>query len=266
MPKTTILLYHDIDTPEKPSEKTGKATLETVARLKEFESHMAWLSSAGYKVWSLGQYSKVRKSGNVPEKTLVLTFDDGHKSNYEFAFPILKKYSFSATFFIIAGKIGENYYLSPGEIKEMAENGMEIGSHSLSHSYLPLLDVNDIKRETIESKKTIESYIDKPIDWFAYPGGHLNNVVIECVKSAGYKGAASCILGRNHAGTDPFLFRRIEVRRGTTIKDFQNIDTGSNILFFQIIDKLRFGLKNFLGLNRYRELREKLYFLYPFKR
>jgi peptidoglycan/xylan/chitin deacetylase (PgdA/CDA1 family) len=266
MPKTTIILYHDIDSPDKPSEKIGKATRETVVRLEEFESHMAWLNSGGYNVLSLGQYVKMRKSGKIPEKAIVLTFDDGHKSNYQYAFPILKRYSFSATFFIIAGNIGKRHYLSSDEIKEMAENGMEIGSHSISHTYLPLLGVENLRKETKKSKEIIESHIGKTVDWFAYPGGHLNRTVIDSVRFAGYKGAASCVLGRNNRSTNPFLFRRVEVRRGTSVAAFQKINNDSSLLFFEIIDKIKSGLKNYLGLNRYQEIREKLYFLYPFKR
>lgn len=266
MKNTTIILYHDIDTSDRPTEKLDLASKETVARLKEFEIHMAYLYSKGYNVLSLDQYLKIRKAGTVSDKMIVLTFDDGHISNYLYALPILQKYSFSATFFVIAANIGMPYYIGTQEIKVMLKSGMEIGSHGLTHTYLPKLSCDEVKEEVVKSKKILESCTGLPVEIFAYPGGHVNKMVIECVKSAGYKAAASCVLGPNNSRTDPFMLQRIEVRRGTSLNSFRRINNPLSIKFFRYIDLVKTFLQKTMGLDFYQRARRKFYFLYPFKR
>ena len=217
-----ILLYHDIDSHDKPTQKKDLATRETVARFEEFESHMKYLASEGYRVLSVTQYLDEQKGGNVRDQDIVLTFDDGHISNYQFALPVLRKCLFSATFFVIADNIGKPYYMGEQEIHGLLACKMEMGSHGLTHSYLTEIRHDEIQREVTESKNILEACLGRPVEVFAYPGGHFNQKVLQSVKSAGYRAAVSCIVGRNNRKTDPFLFKRIEVRRGTSLKAFQN--------------------------------------------
>lgn len=266
MNNTIILLYHDIDTPGNPTEKKDLATRETVVRLEEFESHMKYLASEGYRVLSVKQYLDEQKGGNDRDKDIVLTFDDGHISNFQFALPVLRQYSFSATFFIITNNISKPYYMGEQEIKELLDCNMEIGSHGLTHSYLTELSHEEIQREVTESRNILEAGIGRPIEVFAYPGGHFNQMVVQCVKTAGYRAAVSCIVGQNNRKTDPFLLNRIEVRRGTSLKAFQHAISTPSIIFFQCVDMGKFVMKKTLGLKRYEWLRQKFYYLYPFKR
>lgn len=267
MKNTAILLYHDIDSQEKPTEKVDLAARETVVRFEEFERHMAYLAAEDYQVLSVKQHLDRQRHGiKDSDKTIVLTFDDGHISNYRFALPVLNRHSFCATFFIIAGNIGKPYYMGPDEVKELLDNNMEIGSHGLTHAYLTELNLEEMKREISESKHVIESFTGKPVEVFAYPGGHTNKKVVECVKAAGYMAAVSCIVGRNNCRTDHFLLRRIELRRGSSLKSFQSAMNAKNIIFYKCIDKGKSFVKKMIGLKRYEHLRCKLYFLYPFKR
>ena len=266
MNNTIILLYHDVDTPDNPTEKGDLATRETVVRLEEFESHMKYLASEGYRVLSVKQYLDEQKSGSDRDKDIVLTFDDGHISNHLFALPVLRQYSFSATFFIIANNIGKPYYMGEQEIKELLDCNMEIGSHGLTHSYLTELSHEEIQREVTESRDILEACIGRPVEIFAYPGGHFNRKVLECVKRTGYRAAVSCIVGQNNQKTDPFLLKRIEARRGTSLKAFQHAISMPNIMFFQCIDMGKSLVKKTIGLKRYEWLRQRFYYLYPFKR
>lgn len=121
MINTIILLYHDIDSKKKPTEKEGIATKETVVSIEEFESHMEYLAGEGYRVLTVKEYLNRLDSSKLSNKDIVLTFDDGHISNHQFALPILRKHSFSATFFIIAGNIGKRYYMGSREIFELLD-------------------------------------------------------------------------------------------------------------------------------------------------
>lgn len=266
--KTIILAYHDIDSKDSPTEKKDLPTIETVVRCEEFESHMNYLAGEGWTVLSVEQYLSKKKNGGYADKdkVIVLTFDDGHISNYRFALPILRKYSFYATFYIIADFIGKPYYMGMDEIRELLNCNMEIGSHSRSHSYLTELKQEEIDKELVESKNILQKCCGKRIDGFAYPGGHQNRKVVESVKTAGYKAAVSCLVGQNNAKTNPFLLRRIEVRRGTSLKDFKNAINPMNITFFQCVDMGKFLMKKTLGLKNYEFFRQRLYYLYPFKR
>lgn len=266
MIKTLFLLYHDLDSAEYPSEKKDLATQETVARLSEFEGHMAFLAENGWNVISMNLFFAKQKQGKVTDKDIVLTFDDGHISNYRLAFPILQKYGFHATFFMIADRIGTPYHMGNADLQELAGAGMEIGSHGLTHTYLPELSQTEIESELAESKTIIEKVVKQPVASFAYPGGHYNCNVLKCLRDSGYKYGASCIVGWNSSKTDLLLLRRVEIRRGTSTADFERSISVSNILFYQVIDNLKSGIKKMVGLERYKSLRQKLYFLYPLKR
>ena len=95
MKNVIILLYHDIDSQNNPTEKRDLATRETVVRLEEFENHIKYLASEGYRVLSVKQYlDKQRKGENEQDRDIVLTFDDGFKNVIENAYPIMKNGQF----------------------------------------------------------------------------------------------------------------------------------------------------------------------------
>lgn len=131
------------------------------------------------------------------EDGLVITFDDGDRSVYRYAFPILKKYSVKAVVFLIAGYIGKedrwdittvgrSTHLTWDEIKEMKEWGIEFGSHTLSHRNLTKLTPNEILRELGESRTILEEKIG-PIRCISYPFNRVNGEVVGFAKRAGYK-------------------------------------------------------------------------------
>jgi len=266
MTKTVFLLYHDLDSEAFPSEKEDLATRETVARLNEFESHMALLAENGWNVISMHHFLEKQRQGQVGDRDIVLTFDDGHMSNRTLALPVLQKHGFTATFFIIAERIGKPYHMGIKELHELAGAGMEIASHGLTHRYLPQLSPEEVMREFTESKEIIEKSIGQPVYSFAYPGGHYDDKVLNCIKKTKYEAAASCIVGWNNSKVDLFMLRRVELRRGTSAGDFQNAIKTANILFYTGIDSTKRVIKKIVGLERYTALRQKLYFLYPFDR
>lgn len=264
--KRVFLLYHDLETAQKPVERADLATRQTVVRLGEFKKHMDYLGSGGYRVLSVEQYLKDRTGDGAYGKSTVLTFDDGHISNYELALPVLREACFYATFFVIAGRLGKPEYLGREELRELVRSGMEIGSHGLTHSYLTELSYGEVWREVAGSKEILENCAGRPVRAFAFPGGHLTKKIVDCVRKAGYEGAASCIVGRNSERTDPFLLRRIEMRRGTSVDGFRRAMSPSSIAFHKLIDMEKSLLKKTIGLKRYEYLRRKLYHLYPFGR
>lgn len=122
-----------------------------------------------------------------PQKTVVLFFDDGWENQYKIALPILKLYGFRATFGIIAGVIGGGTpgtdwaYMTEDEIRDLAQNKMEIASHSYSHPDLTRLPKDVLIMELQKSKETLESLLGKSVETFIIPYNESNQTVEEAI-------------------------------------------------------------------------------------
>ena len=173
---------------------------------------MQYLKDADYVVIGLDFLaSALEQNISLPPKSVVLTFDDGWRSQYSYAFPVLKKYGFTATFFIYTDAIDHNYFLTWDQVRFMNSEGMTIGGHTKSHPYLP--DVHDpaqLREEIIGGKRIIEDQIHQKIDLFAYPFGHYRDEIIAIVKEAGYTAARSAYKGINHTKDDLYKLKAVE--------------------------------------------------------
>lgn len=186
--KVPILLYHNII-------ESGEGDIANISA-KVFETHILALDKAGYKVISLNDYiSYVNGKKNLPEKPVIITFDDGYSSNYEIAFPILKRYRIPATIFVVAGTVGEraeggkvnNPHFTWEQAAEMHASGLiDIESHTLSHSDLSKLNIADVQRELRMSKYMIEKNLKKSCDIIAFPYGGYDRTLVPLAESAGY--------------------------------------------------------------------------------
>ncbi|TSC97079.1 MAG: polysaccharide deacetylase, partial [Candidatus Berkelbacteria bacterium Licking1014_2] len=177
LPKNVpILMYHYIRDYNNPADKTGSNLSVSPANL---EKQLETIIAAGYQTIT---FADIFANRTLPEKPIILTFDDGYRDGYDAAFPLLKKHQANAVFFTISNEINVNSrYLTDGQIKEMKEAGMEFGNHTLSHPNLTKLDNQRLAAEIKDSKK--ETTI------FCYPGGQYDNRVIDQVKAAGYLAA-----------------------------------------------------------------------------
>lgn len=179
MRSISILMYHSLDS-------SGSAiSMEP----KIFEEHMTGLTEAGYRVISLRQALAERdEQGDWPDKSVVVTFDDGFASIYEHALPVLQRFGFGASVYLIAGHVdgfndwgspvrgfGRQKILSWDQVKEMAEYGIEIGAHTLTHADLSVLNSKALEREIIGSAEEISQRINEPVITFAYPYGNLSD-------------------------------------------------------------------------------------------
>lgn len=157
-----------------------------------FEEQMGWLKNNHFTVISYDQfYNATLKKASLPEKPVVLTFDDGNLDQYQNAFPILKKYNYPAIFFINTDPIGRGGKMTWPEINEMFLAGMTIGSHTLSHPNLTKIKNNQLERELTKSKFILEQKLNTKINHFAYPGGSYNDQVIKAAQKAGYLSATT---------------------------------------------------------------------------
>lgn len=157
-----------------------------------FEAHLKYFKENGYQTISIYDLLNYFDAGKpLPKKAVAITFDDGRYGQYKWAYHLLKDYGMTATFFITTDWVGKADFMTWAQIKEMGDNGMFIGSHSLDHAPMNKIDDQQLRAELINSKKIIEEKIGRPVDLLAYPGGNYNDHVIELVKEAGYQAAMS---------------------------------------------------------------------------
>lgn len=178
-----ILLYHRVGSEGDP------LTITT----SRFEKDIETLSQENYTPLSLAQLKQhiIMPKASLPLKPIILTFDDGYLDNYTNAFPILQKYSMKASFEIITGLVGQTDRMTISQIREMAANGMDFGSHTVTHRSLAALSYQDAKTELTKSKADLEQILGKTVEFIAYPGGYYTAETIKIAKAAGYIGGFS---------------------------------------------------------------------------
>lgn len=216
--KIVILNYHKIeDTFNSLSVSPG-----------DFDDQLSYLKEHGYQTISLEQMRKALagEAVELPEKPLIITFDDGYRDNYTNAYPILAKYGFTGVIFVITSFLDRNLpqYLTWDMAKELQDSGvMDIESHTVNHSSMTELSDDKLRRELIDSKKRIEEVLGKSPDYMAYPTGTYNLHISGIVRECGYKGAFTIKYGNVDEMTNLYAIERLPVfRTANTYEDFVN--------------------------------------------
>lgn len=219
-----ILTYHKFCIGESPDAYT--------INISHFEKQLKFLKENDYQVISLSQLIQCIESKHFPYKPVILTIDDGFKSVYTLAFPVLKKYNFPAILFLYTNFInhGPNQ-LSWQEIKEMIDGGMEVGSHSVSHCNLLNRRkyksqeeyIRRIKKEIFNSKNILEKNINRKVHSFAYPYGVYSQQVQLLAKQAGYQALFNVNSMNNTMPIDTYSLNRQIIPAGYSLEKFQAI-------------------------------------------
>ena len=177
---------------------------------EQFEAQMAYLKDKGYQSVSLEQlYQALYKGGTLPEKPVVITFDDGYVDNYTTAYPILKKHGFTGTVFMVTSYINGKGFMAWPQLKELVANGWEIEGHTAKHPYLTKIDPATILSELRAPKELLEKELGQPVNFLAYPFGALNDNVVKTVKDAGYRMAVTTERGWADDKTDAWHVQRV---------------------------------------------------------
>lgn len=203
-----ILMYHSINPASNPYMEL------LIVSPKIFERQMRFLKEHNYNVISLNEVAAmIKNKKKIPPKTIAITFDDGYKDNYIYAFPILKKYNLPATIFIIVNEVGRPDRLSWDDIATMQACGLiTFGSHTLTHPYLPDTGLERvIEKELRDSKKILEEKLGEKVDIFCYPGGRFNPKIKEATIAAGYQAAVATKPGKGFVNDDLFALKRLRI-------------------------------------------------------
>lgn len=214
-----ILMYHSISNEDEQKAHPYYKTNTTPAI---FDQHMSFLCENNYNIINLNEALKLLHSHNtLKEKYAVITFDDGYQDFNKYAFPILKKYNFSATVFLTTGHIGKNDLfknrkcLNWDEIIELQNNRIVFGSHTVTHPLLVSLSKKDVEYELSQSKAVIEDKLGIPVESFSYPFAfpEKNKTFIQFLLQAllkfKYSNSVSTIIGTAGKNADHFFMKRL---------------------------------------------------------
>lgn len=203
-----ILCYHQIRDWTAKDSKTAKDYIVPVAQFRE---QMKMLSDSGYHTILPDElYAYLNEGRSLPSKPIMLTFDDTDDDQYQVAVPEMKKYGFKAVFFIMTVSIGRPNYMTAAQVKELADAGNEIGSHTWDHHNVKKYEGKDWEVQIEKPLAQLEKITGKPIRYFAYPFGLWNEAAIPQLKQRGFIAAFQLYAKRDEM--DPlYTIRRIIV-------------------------------------------------------
>jgi len=204
-----ILMYHSVC--PNPAPKNLLAV-----SVSSFERQMRFLKERRYNVITIESLADlIRQKKKIPPKSIAITFDDGYKDNYTYAFPILKKYKLPATIFIITNEVGrpDGSRLNWEEILAMRDSGLiSFGSHCLGPEPLTKIkSQEEVKRQIFASKAVLEEKLGRKVNIFSYPEGRFNAIIKQLVIDAGYQAAVATNPGKRFPSDDIFALKRLRI-------------------------------------------------------
>lgn len=195
-----------------------------------FARQMAALKTLGYQGKSMGDLMPYL-NGSKRGKVFGITFDDGYENNLRCALPVLKRYGFSSTCYVVANQVGKTNswdiergvlqvpLMNAQQLQAWVDAGQEVGSHTLNHANLDALSAPEQAVEIGQSKTLLEALVQQKsgVQHFCYPYGGLNKTAVQSVKASGYLTATTTLRGRAVQGrSDHLLLPRVLVSRTTT--------------------------------------------------
>lgn len=211
-----VLYYHSVD----PSEAN-----EVIISPEKLREELTFIKDSGYTTLTMSELNDyILNNAPIPEKSIVITFDDGYADNYANAFPILKELDMKATIFVISNFTDKDgYYMTSQQLKEMADYGIDIQSHTASHAHLNQLTYEEQLNELKTSKEKLESITEKPVISIAYPFGDYDDNTILASKEAGYSLSFNTNRGLSDRTDNPLSLNRIYVSSLYSIEQFKEI-------------------------------------------
>jgi peptidoglycan/xylan/chitin deacetylase (PgdA/CDA1 family) len=222
-----ILTYHEIS--ERPHPLYARFTVTPT----RFDQHMAWLARGGYTTLGLQDLLAARSGGKLPSKPIVITFDDGCRDGVSTATTVLTRYQFTATFFLVTGKLGGVSDWSPlaarvrlplidwPTAERLLHAGFSIGSHTVSHPRLTEISVEQCRHELRRSRVDLTERLGEDIVHLSYPFGSLDDQTKAAAADAGYRTA--CQMGGALVSPSHNLLAlpRITIPGNTSFADFK---------------------------------------------
>ncbi|MCN9243927.1 polysaccharide deacetylase family protein [Streptomyces sp. RY43-2] len=257
-PAVPILMYHSVATDPTPATRALSVTPEA------FAAQVALLAVLGCTPVTTATLARSwREGAALPERPVLITFDDGYEGVHRHALPALARHSFAATLFVSTGWIrgdhdtggGLDTMLDWDQIRELAASGVEIGGHSHTHPQLDQLTDDALADELRHCTEIITDELGtRPVS-FAYPYGYSNRRVRQSVRQAGYHQSLAVGNALAHRRQGPYALRRVTVRRTTGLAEFERLVQGRAIA--RAFARDRVLTKGYAMVRRARQVRRK---------
>jgi peptidoglycan/xylan/chitin deacetylase (PgdA/CDA1 family) len=232
-----ILMYHEVS----PSPHT--AFQRYTVTVREFTRQMRILTTLGYETIDLDTLVRARGGrGSLPRRPVIITFDDGYQGSVDHAVPVLRAHNFTASFFLVAGLVGEtSRWMIPDlgvdlplmgwdTARKLGAEGFQFGAHTMTHPRLTGVDSAACRTELVDARKYIEQELSRPATHLAYPFGSYDRSVQMLAAEAGYVTACSTRPGLSPADDDPLALHRVSVYGHDSVFDFvSRLRTGSAV-------------------------------------
>jgi peptidoglycan/xylan/chitin deacetylase (PgdA/CDA1 family) len=259
MKRVVALEFHDVVPDPAAGAEAPVARLQLRAR--ELERLLAELrqlgcqtiSSRAFRAWQRGQ-------GHLPERAVVLTFDDGHASHFDLVVPLLMRYRFTGTFFITVDRVGRPGWMTWDQLRKLVFLGMEVGSRGMSRESLAGLSRVELAKELARSKDMLEERLGVPVRALAAPSGDWNAGVASAARHAGFDALWISAPGTNGPETQALALRRLTMRRPFSLQQVLALVDGWQPAFWWAARQqvaIR-GLKRILGVYWYEQLKRRL--------
>jgi len=189
---------------------------------EEFAGQMNYLSQNGYHVLTLDQlYNAFYNKASLPAKPIVITFDDGYRDNFTNAFPIMQKYNFPGTVFMVSSYIDGDGFLTTDQLKQLQTAGWTIGGHTENHIDLSQVSNETAVQELKNSRSTLENLLGQPLKYMAYPFGGYNSSIMNLTQADGYVAGFTTVRGWASQETNPYAIQRIYCYANMGIQEFE---------------------------------------------
>lgn len=253
-----VLMYHEVSLSPHPAFQRYTVTA------REFSHQMRLLAALGFETVGLDTLVRARAGkGSLPRRPVIITFDDGYQGSVDHAVPVLRARNFTATFFLVAGLMGQTSRWMVPELgvdlplmswdtaRKLGAEGFQFGAHTMTHPKLTGVDSALCRTELVDARKYIEQELSRPAIHLAYPFGSYDGNVQVLAAEAGYVTACSTRTGLSPADDDLLALHRVSVYGHDSIFDFvSRLRTGAavrenlNAALDSVTNRLRIGTRS----------------------
>jgi peptidoglycan/xylan/chitin deacetylase (PgdA/CDA1 family) len=212
-------MYHHVE--DLPRTVSDPYRRDLTVSTQAFRKQLELLAANGVETVSLDRLM-LHFAGRepLPERAVVLSFDDGYADNYRLAFPLLQQYGMTGTFFIVPNLIGQPDYMTWEQLREMQRRQMSIESHSLDHVDLAIQPLAELRRQLDESRRALQLNLLRAVRYIAYPSGKFSPRVIAEAREVGYEAALTTDYGLLQRSTTPYELSRVRVKGADSVDSF----------------------------------------------
>ena len=232
-----VLMYHEV------SPDPHSAFRRYTVGAREFTRQMGWLAARGYRTIDMDTLHRARTAGApLPERSVLITFDDGFQGCTDHALPVLRAHGFTAVFFLVTDCMGETSRWMLPEVgmelplmgwdtaRGLVEEGFQCGAHTATHPRLAGLDPARCRAELVEGRRRLEAELKRPVLHLAYPFGSYDAAARAMAAEAGYLTACSTQAGLSAPDDDLLALHRVTVYGQDSLLDFASrVRTGSSL-------------------------------------